>query len=143
MDLCSPSTIMSFMSCCSGQYFCLNDLDRSNLIISVRVSTFAFISAVHPFLLYPFYLDTALEFSKESIILLVVLYLRYQCVTKIYYSTALPHYRIYLKTVHPLSSLAFRSMFQFYVVSGWYRKLFETENAVPPKKLIFVRKRRY
>ena len=32
---------------------------------------------------------------------------------------------------------------EFYAFSGWYRKLFDTENAVAPKKSIFVRKRRY
>ena len=32
---------------------------------------------------------------------------------------------------------------EFYAVSVWYRKLFDTEKAVPPKKTIFVRKRRY
>ena len=58
----------------SSQYFCSNDLHRSNLTTSVCPDLQAFMNAIHPFLLYPFYLDMALEFSKESIILLVVLY---------------------------------------------------------------------
>ena len=54
----------------------------------------------------------ALEFSKKSIVLLVGKY------------------------VPPRNNLIFGSDFdnvEFYAVSAWYRKFFDTEKAVPPK----------
>ena len=86
------------------------------------MSRFANIHECSPFLLYPFNLDMALEFRKKSIVLLVGKY------------------------VPPRNNLIFGSDFdnvEFYAVSAWYRKFFDTEKAVPPKKSIFVRKRRY
>ena len=51
--------------------FCSNDLHRSKLATFECPDLQAFMNAIHPFLLYPFYLDMSLEFSKESNILLV------------------------------------------------------------------------
>ena len=64
---CSPSTIMSCVQVNISVRMIYIEATWQHLQADFQ----AFMNAVHQFLLYSFYLDMPLEFSKESIILLV------------------------------------------------------------------------